>query len=76
MSSANELVRQDLADANSAYYEKFGFIFIICATGKSAAEMLDHCRRRLNNDREIEIRIAALEQQKITEIRLRKLLSQ
>jgi OHCU decarboxylase len=74
MSSADDLLRQELAAANRAYYEKFGFIFIVCATGKSAAEMLELCRVRLGNDRETEIVIAANEQQKITEIRLRKLL--
>lgn len=75
MSSANELLRQELAAANRAYYEKFGFIFIVCATGKNAGEMLELCRVRLGNDRETEIAIAAREQQHITELRLRKLLS-
>ncbi len=73
MNAASELSKQELAVANSAYHEKFGFIFIVCATGKSAAEMLELCRARLGNDRETEIEIAAEEQQKITEIRLRKL---
>ena len=75
MNSADESVRQELADANRAYYEKFGFIFIVCATGKSAAEMLELCRERLGHDRDTELAIAAAEQEKITEIRLRKLLS-
>jgi OHCU decarboxylase len=74
MSSADDLLKQELAAANRAYYEKFGFIFIVCATGKSAGEMLELCRNRLGNDRATEIAIAAAEQQKITEIRLRKLL--
>lgn len=73
MNAADGRLRQELADANREYFEKFGFIFIICATGKSAAEMLELCRARLGNDRETEIRIAASEQEKITEIRLRKL---
>ena len=76
MNSADELLRRELASANRAYYEKFGFIFIVCATGKSAEEMLELCRVRFVNDRETEITIAAAEQQKITEIRLRKLISQ
>ena len=76
ISSADEVLRQELAAANRAYYDKFGFIFIVCATGKSAAEMLERCRVRLGNDRETEIANAAAEQQKITEIRLRRLLSQ
>lgn len=75
MSSANERLRQELIAANRAYYEKFGFVFIVCATGKSAEEMLELCRVRFGNDRETEIVIAAREQQHITEIRLRKVLS-
>jgi 2-oxo-4-hydroxy-4-carboxy-5-ureidoimidazoline decarboxylase len=73
--SADELLREDLAEANRKYFDTFGFIFIVCATGKTAQEMVDLCRERLENDRETEIKIAADEQQKITEIRLRKLLS-
>ncbi len=75
MNSADQFLKQELAAANREYFEKFGFIFIVCATGKSAAEMLELCRRRLENNRETEITIAAGQQQKITEIRLRKLLS-
>ena len=73
VNAADELLKRDLASANRAYHEKFGFIFIVCATGKSAAEMLELCRSRLANDRETEITNAAAEQQKITEIRLKKL---
>jgi OHCU decarboxylase len=75
MSSANES-KQELTAANREYYKKFGFIFIVCATGRTAEEMLELCRSRLGNDRETEIAIAAGEQERITEIRLRKLLSQ
>ena len=75
MKSADESLTQELAEANREYYDKFGFIFIVCATGKSAEEMLQLCRSRLDNDPETEIRIAAGEQQKITEIRLKKLLA-
>lgn len=74
VTSADDQLKQELAAANSAYYEKFGFIFIVCATGKTAEEMLMLCRARLANDRDTEIANAAGEQQKITEIRLRKLL--
>ena len=74
MNSAEASVKQDLADANRQYFEKFGFIFIVCATGKSAGEMLELCRARIGNDRETEIANAAAEQEKITEIRLRKLI--
>lgn len=72
--TAESSVLENLAAANRLYEEKFGYIFIVCATGKSAEEMLDFCRRRLDNDADAEIRVAAGEQQKITEIRLKKLL--
>jgi OHCU decarboxylase len=73
-SSASDSERTDLEKLNRLYEEKFGFIFIVCATGKSAGEMLEICRRRLDNAADAEIRIAADEQRKITEIRLKKLL--
>jgi OHCU decarboxylase len=75
-SSADEKLKEELADLNRKYFETFGFIYIVCATGKSAAEMTEICRNRLGNDRDTEIANAAAEQQKITGIRLRKLLSQ
>jgi 2-oxo-4-hydroxy-4-carboxy-5-ureidoimidazoline decarboxylase len=59
-----------LAEANERYLERFGFIFIVCATGKSAEEMLALLRDRLNNDRATELRVAAEEQAKITALRL------
>lgn len=59
-----------LADANQRYVERFGFIFIVCATGKSAEEMLGLLRERLNNDRASELRLAAEEQARITALRL------
>jgi 2-oxo-4-hydroxy-4-carboxy-5-ureidoimidazoline decarboxylase len=67
---ADEVTLRALRDANTAYRERFGFIFIICATGKSAAEMLDALRRRLDNDPSTELAIAADEQAKITRLRL------
>lgn len=63
-----------LADGNRKYEQRFGFIFIICATGKSAEEILAALNGRLNNDSETELHIAAEEQRKITQIRLKKLL--
>jgi 2-oxo-4-hydroxy-4-carboxy-5-ureidoimidazoline decarboxylase len=72
---ASEDTIQALADGNDAYEAKFGFIYIICATGKSAQEMLDLLNARMPNDKHTEIRIAAGEQNKITKIRLNKLLS-
>jgi OHCU decarboxylase len=68
--SAREDVLTALADGNRAYFERFGFIFIVCATGKSADEMLDLLRDRLPHDRATELRIAAEEQAKITALRL------
>jgi OHCU decarboxylase len=63
-----------LAALNRTYEQKFGFIFIICATGKTSDEMLTALRERLEHDRETELPIAAAEQSKITELRLKKLL--
>lgn len=74
MDTANQGVRDALADANRLYLEKFGFIFIVCATGKPAEEMLAICKARLGNSAATELQIAAEEQRKITEIRLNKLL--
>jgi 2-oxo-4-hydroxy-4-carboxy-5-ureidoimidazoline decarboxylase len=62
-----------LRDGNLAYRQKFGFLFIVCATGKSAVEMLAILRGRLGNDRATELRIATGEQAKITELRLQKM---
>ena len=64
-----------LATLNHAYEQKFGFIFIICATGKTSEEMLAALRERLNHDPAEELPIAAAEQSKITELRLKKLLT-
>jgi 2-oxo-4-hydroxy-4-carboxy-5-ureidoimidazoline decarboxylase len=72
---ADGAVIQQLAAGNAAYEEKFGYIFIVNATGKNAAEMLALLEARLGNDPKDEIMIAAEEQNKITRIRLRKLLA-
>jgi OHCU decarboxylase len=65
-----------LAAGNRKYEQRFGFIFIVCATGKSSEEMLAILQARLQNDAETEIAAAAEEQRKITRIRLEKLLQQ
>ena len=65
---------QALAEGNRMYEEKFGYIFIVCATGKSAEEMLAFLQARLHNTAEQEIKIAAAEQIKITKLRIQKLL--
>jgi 2-oxo-4-hydroxy-4-carboxy-5-ureidoimidazoline decarboxylase len=57
------------------YEKKFGYIFIVFASGKSADEMLQLLNQRIKNDRDSELKIAAGEQQKITELRLKKLIT-
>lgn len=63
-----------LAEGNRAYRQRFGYIFIVCATGKTAQEMLAILERRLQNDASAELTIAAEEQRQITRLRLEKLL--
>lgn len=70
--AADETMRE-LAEINRAYEEKFGFVYLVCATGKRADEMLTIARERIGNDRETELKNAAGEQRKITAIRLEKL---
>jgi OHCU decarboxylase len=62
-----------LAELNQKYEDKFGYIFIVCASGKSSEEMLAILRSRLENNPAEELRIAAAEQAKITKLRLQKL---
>ncbi|MBI4369460.1 MAG: 2-oxo-4-hydroxy-4-carboxy-5-ureidoimidazoline decarboxylase [Elusimicrobia bacterium] len=64
-----------LAGHNRSYERRFGHIFIVCATGKTADEMLELIKARLANKPQMEIKIAAQEQAKITRIRLEKLLN-
>ncbi|GHD25547.1 2-oxo-4-hydroxy-4-carboxy-5-ureidoimidazoline decarboxylase [Parahalioglobus pacificus] len=72
--TASDEVLAALAEGNRAYDDKFGFIFIVFATGKSAAEMLELLQARLPNDRDTEMRNAAEEQRKIFQLRLETLL--
>ena len=74
MMSADEQTKLKLKTENQKYAEKFGYIFIVCATGKSASEMLEMLRIRLENFPETELEIAAGEQMKITNLRLNKML--
>lgn len=74
VSQASEQVLTSLARLNSEYESKFGFIFIVCATGKPADEMLRLLEDRLQNDMLSELRIAMGEQHKISLLRLRKLI--
>jgi 2-oxo-4-hydroxy-4-carboxy-5-ureidoimidazoline decarboxylase len=62
-----------LRDRNHAYHARFGYIFIVCATGKSAREMLQLLEARITNDPATELQIAAAEQAKIMQLRLQKL---
>ncbi len=71
--NAAQATTQALTELNQEYEEKFGYIYIVCATGKSSEEMLAILRERLKNDRDTELRIAAGEQAKITLLRLKKL---
>jgi OHCU decarboxylase len=73
VSGADEPTLRALADGNLDYEARFGHIFIVCATGKSAGEMLTLLRERLGNDPTAEHAVAASEQAKITRLRLRKL---
>jgi 2-oxo-4-hydroxy-4-carboxy-5-ureidoimidazoline decarboxylase len=70
---ASEETLTALRDGNVAYEARYGFLFVVCATGKSAAEMLAILRGRMSNDEGAELRIAAAEQGKITRLRLEKL---
>lgn len=72
--NVTQATTQALTELNQEYEEKFGYICIVCATGKSSAEMLASLRERLKNDPDTELRTAAGEQAKITQLRLKKLI--
>jgi 2-oxo-4-hydroxy-4-carboxy--5-ureidoimidazoline (OHCU) decarboxylase len=74
MRTAGEDVKARLVRANRAYFEKFGYIYIVCATGKTVEGMLAILNQRLQNDLPSELSIAAEQQRLITRIRLEKLL--
>ncbi|KAG7391795.1 hypothetical protein PHYPSEUDO_003415 [Phytophthora pseudosyringae] len=74
--NADEAVLDRLEELNDVYCKKFGYIYIVCATGKSAPEMLRILESRVNNSLEDEISVAAGEQSKITKLRLEKLLQE
>ena len=75
VTTASQDTVDSLATLNRAYEQKFGFIFIICATGKTSGEMLSALRERLEHEAADELPIAAAEQSKITVLRLKKLLT-
>ena len=70
VSNVSDEVLNALLEGNRLYEERFGFIFIVCAIGKSAEEMLRLLDARMNNDRSAELRVAAGEHAKICELRL------
>ena len=76
VNQASDQILQQLSENNNAYFEKFGFIFIVCATGKSAIEMLDLLQQRLPNDRDSELINAIEQQRQIFQIRLAKAVEQ
>lgn len=76
MSHANDETHAAIRRLNEQYERKFGWIFIVCATGKSADEMLQILQARLPNDPETELPLAAAEQLKITNLRLAKLIAE
>jgi 2-oxo-4-hydroxy-4-carboxy-5-ureidoimidazoline decarboxylase len=70
---APEEVLRTLALGNDEYEARFGYLFIVCATGKTAEEMLALLRQRLSHDPDLELMVAAAEQAKITRIRLERI---
>jgi 2-oxo-4-hydroxy-4-carboxy-5-ureidoimidazoline decarboxylase len=70
VSRASKGILDALLEGNRLYEDRFGYVFIVCATGKTAEEMLALLRSRLANDPDVEIRIAAEEHARITELRL------
>ncbi|MCC6321531.1 MAG: 2-oxo-4-hydroxy-4-carboxy-5-ureidoimidazoline decarboxylase [Phycisphaerales bacterium] len=75
MDAATDDQRHEFEDLNARYAKRFGHVFLICATGKSAAFMLDQLRSRLVNEAHTELHTAAQEQSRITRIRLERMLA-
>lgn len=71
---APDSVRGELSEANAEYEKRFGYIYIVCATGKTAEEMVALARERLRNSPRVELAIAAEEQRRVTQLRIQKLL--
>jgi OHCU decarboxylase len=76
MSAAASELRAAMSSANREYEARFGFIYIVCATGKTAAELLSLLQTRLRNDPDQELQEAAEQQRQITQLRLRKWLGE
>jgi 2-oxo-4-hydroxy-4-carboxy-5-ureidoimidazoline decarboxylase len=73
--AASDQVRQGLAEGNLAYEQRFGHVFLICASGRTGQEMLDQLRMRLKNDPQAERDVVRRELLNITQLRLAKLLA-
>lgn len=73
LATATDSTAQELADWNARYREKFGFVFMICASGRTTPEVLAELKRRYENRPIVELEVAAHEELKITELRLAKL---
>jgi 2-oxo-4-hydroxy-4-carboxy-5-ureidoimidazoline decarboxylase len=71
--TAEAAIKAALVEGNRAYEARYGHIYLVCATGKSGAELLAILQSRLQNDPDTELRVAATEQEKITALRLDKL---
>ncbi len=76
IAAAEAATLQELADLNDQYLNRFGFVFLLCATGKTAAQTRDAIKARIDNDRATELHIAAREQWKITRLRFGKWLAE
>ena len=72
MAASSAETRTALEQGNRIYEQRFARIYIVCATGKSAEEMLADLKRRLQNDAETELREVVEQQRQITRLRLRK----
>nr|AKF43403.1 transthyretin-like S-allantoin synthase protein [Pelargonium x hortorum] len=75
METATDSTLQELSEWNVRYWKKFGFVFLICASGRSTTEILVEVKKRYPNRPIVEFEIAAEEQMKIIELRLAKLFS-
>jgi 2-oxo-4-hydroxy-4-carboxy-5-ureidoimidazoline decarboxylase len=74
VNTAAAALLEEIATANTEYERRFGHVYLVCATGKSADELLAICRSRLDNDPAVEDRVVRAELAKITRIRLGRLL--
>lgn len=76
MATAGDDVRAELAAKNHEYEDRFGYVYLVCASGRSAGELLDILTERLDNDPETERRVMRNELAKITRLRLQRLLAE